>query len=1240
MPFVPDDKLNQAHSMKLQAPTGAAPPTVQPQPTAGAPATATGVQQAATQAGAPAPQQAPQQPPAPPPLSSPHQQPFRLSGNPFAPQLAQQVPQVMPGAQPVGQQPKTAKSRTTPMSGGNQRRNKRRRERKRQGFKYAQEELRDVTGLPAYRGLPSVSLLAIDVSVNREETPSERDGVKMGAIQSPHEAAPGGSRLTVEVAEKGAELPPVGAALDGGVRTQPVRPRIYDTTHPLNQAAQVRYLASDPQRHDYNAARLRDIGLRRERRDAAAGFLPPPSSFGRKPLAPMPGGGSFTRGAIPRTGGEAQGINEYLPAETLRPQPPKPMGAGQVISGDNFTALPPAVAQKLANVLKMFGMERSGTGEGTKKPKIVGWMREGEDAFLDKSEMYYGSGKRKRHGGKAMFGKNGGVLDELTAKWNGPMTTPPPSMTPVRPDLDRMAKLIMMQHQAGKPITYNPTPGAAPIPGVTSFPNNPLSKRSGFGDMLSGLTPQQQGALMLGGVGAAATGASGVLGAVDAKPGQRMRGFGRGVAGGVGAIAGAGAGLLPALYMGMQGEKIHPLLGRVGFVGTGVGSAMLGRGLANKAFDYMSPEPEQDDELDFYENGELAPGYHPKYGSAQFNDRSVNCEKEANLGTVLRGAMSMGKGLLGRGVGAMGRGATAVGNKLQGAGAALAKPPMTPAQLAGPKGPFARPFAGSPPPVPTKPSPWAQTPHAMSVRGGQGGIPTQAFQPGGVTPKPVGITPPSVPSPVPPPPPAPIRTPGPPAGAAPRSPYVAGDPRSGLPAPSPQAAGSSVGGGLGRRAGMGLGMAGAGIGGAALGDTQAMASPLQDTAQLGGLGDPTHMTPMQDDMDSSATLEDTPELKLASLDPFTRAFAEKLIEKRLDAEQIKTAIKRASAVHPDVAAALEPLTKAANLGALAGMGLRFGGRMLGYGAKGLGAVAKPMANMAGRAAAGAGNLAMKPLRAAGGAVASRLPAMPPGVAAAGPMVASGAKSVWNSGVGQSLRGGMVGSGLGYGADTLAGMAGIDTHGMGAMLGGGMGAAARNPLLAAGMSKVPGLGKAVPAMRNLATAGAGGAPAAALGGAGMYGMGAQDGQEGTIQAMAEHVGMEPAQMLTLADMWQKKDYMGLLQHGWGQLDDQTKMLLIGGGLLGAGGLAAGAMGHGGLGAAGVLGGLGLAGYGAYQGGQRMGLFGGGQPTGQNQPQVESIPTEAPAEMQAPQPTPEMQANAPQWYDRNELALQQA
>ena len=81
--------------------------------------------------------------------------------------------------------------------------------------------------------------------------------------------------------------------------------------------------------------------------------------------------------------------------------------------------MPASTKQAAGGVMKLFGMERSGAGLGSKKPKIAPkWYREGEDAYLDKSELYYGSGKRNRHKAAAAPG----IGHYLAAMAKSPLT--------------------------------------------------------------------------------------------------------------------------------------------------------------------------------------------------------------------------------------------------------------------------------------------------------------------------------------------------------------------------------------------------------------------------------------------------------------------------------------------------------------------------------------------------------------------------------------------------------------------------------------------------------------------------------------------------------------------------------------------------------------------------------------------------------------------------------------------------
>lgn len=129
-----------------------------------------------------------------------------------------------------------------------------------------------------------------------------------------------------------------------------------------------------------------------------------------------------------------------------------------------------------------------------------------------------------------------------------------------------------------------------------------VTKTAGIQELLASLTPRQRLALAVAGAGTGLMGVGGLVGAADAKPGHRGRGFARGAFGTLGAGVGAAAGAVPAIAVGagIQGTGAPSPLARLGAVGTGMGAAMLGRAGANRVFDHFSPE-EQDPKVAFVE---------------------------------------------------------------------------------------------------------------------------------------------------------------------------------------------------------------------------------------------------------------------------------------------------------------------------------------------------------------------------------------------------------------------------------------------------------------------------------------------------------------------------------------------------------------------------------------------------------------------------------------------------------------
>lgn len=395
----------------------------------------------------------------------------------------------------------------------------------------------------------------------------------------------------------------------------------------------------------------------------------------------------------------------------------------------------------------------------------------------------------------------------------------------------------------------------------------------------------------------------------------------------------------------------------------------------------------------------------------------------------------------------------------------------------------------------------------------------------------------------------------------------------------------------------------------------------------------------------------------SALDPFAKAFADRCASMRLTGDQFELAVKRASAVHPEVAEALAPLTKEAYAG-LVQAASRFWRPAAA--AFQMGRKAIPLASMP-RIAANAGSM---------GNVAH----------GAGRMVSSVGRGLRSTGqairsmpgynqVNQSVRGGLTGGLLGSGVDQIGKHTGMyDTGGWGGTIGGMMGAGFRNPFLQKAM-RGAGMGRLAAGGKQFFTGGAGGAlkgfagsgavnPAlagtglgtaqkalayGATGGMALGGLNAYASHKGTqaaeqaMGAAAQQMGFKDMnEMAQVAQMMNGGDILGMLRHGWGKLDPTTQNMLIGGGLLGAGGLAAGMMGHGGIGAGAGLAGAGLIGAGLLRGGNRSGLYGGAAGDyGQQQPQnpIDSVDPNMQPGSQQPggQSMPTMEP-------RNELEMQ--
>lgn len=102
--------------------------------------------------------------------------------------------------------------------------------------------------------------------------------------------------------------------------------------------------------------------------------------------------------------------------------------------------------------------------------------------------------------------------------------------------------------------------------------------------------------LLLSSLATGSAGVGGTIGALDAKPGQRLRGFNRGAFGGLGAFGGAALGAVPAMGVGagLSAAGAPKLLQMLGASATGLGSAMLGQRAATGLFDTVSPEKSEE----------------------------------------------------------------------------------------------------------------------------------------------------------------------------------------------------------------------------------------------------------------------------------------------------------------------------------------------------------------------------------------------------------------------------------------------------------------------------------------------------------------------------------------------------------------------------------------------------------------------------------------------------------------------
>lgn len=340
---------------------------------------------------------------------------------------------------------------------------------------------------------------------------------------------------------------------------------------------------------------------------------------------------------------------------------------------------------------------------------------------------------------------------------------------------------------------------------------------------------------------------------------------------------------------------------------------------------------------------------------------------------------------------------------------------------------------------------------------------------------------------------------------------------------------------------------------------------------------------------------------LENLDPFALAFLDKCLSYNLTQPQFELAVKRASAVHPDVAEALEPLTKEAIGGFLNTAKNLWNAGRAGFGAA-----------RAGNAGMAAGN-AMRFGEGVGQA-ANAIGRTTSQLGGVGRTVGKAIQPYTNGAFGQTVRGGLTGSALGYGVDAVGDVTGLyDTGGMGSAIGGAMGMGFRNPFLRkamhnAGYGGVANAGKKFftgggwinprlngtglgTAQKGLAYAGLGaGGLSAVKGYAQNQGVNAA---QGALEDAARRSGFSSAdEMIQFGQMMNGGDVMGMLQHGWGKLDPTTRMLIGGGGLALGGGLLSGAMGNSGLATGLGLGGAGAIGAGLL--GNRMGLFGGQQP----------------------------------------------
>lgn len=1325
--------------MSLSAPNSA--PTQTIQPTAGAPATAQGVQQAQGQEPQAPPQQQPpmQQPPPPQP------QPWRLSGNPFAPQLAQQIP-TQPGANVVGRPLAKLADALNALQGA--------------ADMYKKPQRKAVLPKSA-EARAKVLLRAFGKSAENKEAASPLDYVRQQQ-----------ARVRTGLQAKAQQLP------QGQAKGTFVQGKLQPTAPVVRPAPKIK---------------------------SQSVTSPDAASFLGK--------------------GAATGTQDAISA--------------------GFATVGPG---KWASVLRMFNMERSGSGEGTKKPKIMpNWYREGEDAFLSPKELYgkrdkprnglhvpFGSARKEANfdlpmmaaipaagaGVGAMFGaatagpRNrvrgavrgaggglgaalGGGLGLLGGLYGGA------ALEGSHPNL---AKLLVpalgfagghLGMHAGSALADKVAPeedeGESSLLYGDKYAsaNNRLFKRADAAtdDALRAFVEHQHARRVppsLGATGHLGSWARGLttfsglgagVGAALAPSGHRVEGAGRGAAIGLGAGGGTLGGLLGSV--GLLGASMHPRVAGL-LARPRLGKALVGLLAAGTVASPIA--------------GAVGGGMGAQHLLGKPSWKKADYEKEALIpqmvgagvralgllsrgaGATLRGGSALARGagaamqlpgkalnLAGRAGGAVGRGLSRAGTVVDDYGKTLMKPPVAAVPKAAPP---SIPFAGSPPPVPVrapvparaavpppppappapkigpppgfqgaapaKPSPWSQRPHQLSSPANQRGLtqpqviqgpspvsnsvanaPTQVLP--GATPKP---------SAVPPPPAAPVRPAPGPQPKAPRSPRIEDQVTKSTTQARVDPTTVSVGASGSQPIGytwngspykgpvhdpLGAGYAVAPHGGSLfVGPPPAgQARDLMTMGTPGGIDNLVRMSKVGDSgsrlrrvyahrgesRDGGAKLKRMftphgesrrdPSLKLnrelrphgeasmteklsSTLDPFAKAFADRCSALNLTPDQFKLAVKRASAVHPDVAAALEPLTKEAFLQHIPKL----------WGA------ARGAMN-AGRLAYGAARVGNAGMQGAGRAAAVG-DALGRGVS----MVGRAAHRVGRAipqGLNQTTRGMITGGLLGGGVDTVGNLTGMyDTGGMGMMLGAGLGGGFRSPWAtraihqgtramaplthptAARMAPflqkgqqffTGGFGSSGDRLRQFFTGGLVnpalantrlGTAQKVLAGAGLGGgaiagvrnyaqeQGAAAAQQ-HIDNLAQQSGFNSTdEMAQFGQMMNSGDIMGMLQHGWGKLSPQQKLMIGGGGALLGGGLLAGAMGHGGVGTAAGLGGAGLLGAGLLSGGNRSGLFGGaGAAQGQPQPQnyIDSV-------------DPEMQPGAQQpggqgmttMEPRNELEMQ--